>query len=117
MDCQRALEHVVVQEGQAVVNNLAQALMGELPAHNIDKGHGSISGILYQFCELSPSMLSQWLSAAVANAPERPRMDFLAALDSSLPRDDFNLSVRAFLDACRRERRFIPIAASLSRYR
>jgi len=111
LDCQRALEHVVVQEGQAIVNNLAQALMGELPAHNIDKGHGSISGILYQLCELSPSMLSQWISVAVANGPERPRMDFLAALDSSLPRDDFNLSVRAFLDACKNERKFFPIAA------
>jgi transportin-3 len=105
-DCQRALEYALFREGQAIVNNLARALMGELPAYSIDKGNGSIAGILYQFCEFSPPMLSQWITVAVADAPERPRMDFLAALDSSLPRDDFNLAVRAFLDACKRERKF-----------
>lgn len=105
-DCQRALERVLLSEGQAIVNNLSQALMGELPAYNIDTGHGSIAGILWRFCLLSPSMFGQWANAAVANAPERARIDFLAALDSSMPLDNFNLAVRAFMNACKKERKF-----------
>jgi transportin-3 len=104
-ECQQALEHVLVHEGQAIVNNLALALMGDLPAYSVDTGHGSIAGILWKLNLLSPSLVAQWMNIAIANAPERVRGDFLGALDSGLPREDFNLAVRAFMSACRRHRK------------
>lgn len=105
VDCQQALERVLVSEGQAIVSNLAGSLMGDLPAYTVDKGHGSIAGIIWKMNLLSPNMVAQWMSVAMSNAPERPRIDFMSALDSGLPRDDFNLTVRAFMSACERERR------------
>jgi transportin-3 len=105
-ECQQALEHVLVSEGQAVVNNLALAMMGDLPAYRVNNGHGSIAGILWKLNLLSPGLVAQWVNVALAQAPERTRMDFLGALDSGLPREDFNLAVRAFMSACGRHRKF-----------
>lgn len=105
-ECQQALEHVLIHEGQVVVNNLALALMGDLPAYYVDTGHGSIAGILWKLNLLSPGLVAQWMAIAIANAPERVRVDFLGALDSGLPREDFNLTVRAFMNACTRHRQF-----------
>ena len=80
--------------------------MGDLPAHSVDRGHGSIAGILWKLNLLSPSLAAQWMNAALVNAPERSRNDFLGAFDSGLPLEDFTLAVRAFMSACQRHRKF-----------
>jgi transportin-3 len=103
-ECQQALERVLISEGQAVATNLARASMGDLPAYSVDHGHGSIAGILWKLNLLSPSLVLQWMTVALAAAPERARIDFLGALDSGLPREDFNLAVRAFIAANGRHR-------------
>jgi len=105
-ECQQALEQVLVTEGQSIVNNLMLSLMGDLPAYIIDAGHGSIAGILWKMNLLNTAMVAQWMTVALANAPERARTDLMSVLDSGLPREDFNMAVRAFMSACRRARRF-----------
>ena len=40
------------------------------------------------------------------SAPERPRMEFVGVMKGGIPRKDFNCAVRAFMNACRREKRF-----------
>jgi hypothetical protein len=80
--------------------------MGELPAHSIDRGHGSIAGILWKLNLLSPAYVTQWMNVALASAPEQVRTEFLKALDSGLAREDFNAAVQAFMSACERHRKF-----------
>ena len=104
-DCQAALEHVLSQEGQPIVANLARAMVGELPAYN----ERQIPEILWKLNLLCPSLLSQWLAAAfhgVDQLPERAKVDLMGALSTGLARDEFSLAVRAFQSACHRERRF-----------
>ena len=103
-DWQHALENVLATEGQAIAQNLALALMGELPSYNLDSGNGSIAGILWKMNLMVPSIFAQWMTTALSPAPEPARQDFLSAMDSGLVRDDFNLSVRAFKSACDRHR-------------
>jgi transportin-3 len=105
-ESKQALEQALATEGQALAQNLALALMGELPAYNLDTGNGSIAGILWKMNLMSPSVVAQWMTAALAPAPEHARLDFLGALDSGLPREDFNLAVRALRSACDRHRKF-----------
>ena len=105
-DIQVAMEHVLGHEGQAVVNSLARALMGDLPAYSVDHGHGSIAGILWKLNLLCPSLVATWMATAISATPDRVRGEFLGALDSGLPREDFNLAVRAFMSACGRYRKF-----------
>ena len=105
-ECQQALEHVLINEGQGIAKNLALALMGDLPAYNVDHGSGSIAGILWKLNLLSPSLVLQWMAVALAASPEKARIDFLGALDSGLPREDFNQAVRSFIAACARHRKF-----------
>lgn len=105
-DCQKALEVVLLSEGQSIVSNLARSLMGDLPAYSIDRGHGSITGILWKLNLLSPAHVTQWMHVALASAPEQVRTEFLQALDSGLAREDFNATVRAFMSACERHRKF-----------
>ena len=103
-DCQEALERVLSQEGQKIVLNLARALTGDLPAYN----ERQIPETLWKLNLLCPRLLSQWLAAAFHgddNIPERAKVDFMAALDTGLARDEFTLAVRAFQAACQRERR------------
>lgn len=104
-ECQKALEVVLADEGQSIVNNLVLSLTGDLQAYNIDAGSGSIAGILWKLQLFSPGMLAQWMTIALANVPERPRMEFVGVMNSGVPRKDFNLAVRAFMNACKRERR------------
>ena len=104
-ECQAALESVLSQEGQNIVNNLARALLGELPAYSVDSGNGSIAGILWKLNLLCPGLLASWMLAALANAPERARSDFMSGLDSGLPREDFFMGVRALLSASDRHRK------------
>ena len=111
-DSQASLEHVLTAEGQAVVNNLARALMGDLPAYSVDTGHGSVAGILWKLNLLCPSLLVNWMSMALNTAPERVRGDFMGALESGLAREDFNLAVRAFMSAIARHRRMHKIPSA-----
>ena len=104
-ESQAALEHVLTNVGQAVVNNLARALMGDLPAYSVDLGHGSIAGILWKLNLLCPNLIAPWMNTALSPAPERTRGDFLGALDTGLQREDFNLAVRGFMSACGRHRK------------
>ena len=105
-DCQKALESVLADEGQSIINNLALSLTGDLPAYSVDVGNGSIAGILWKFQLFSPPMTAQLITVALANAPERPRMEFVGVMNGGVPRKDFNLAVRAFMSACKRERQF-----------
>lgn len=102
----QALEQVLATEGQAIAGKLALALMGELPAYNVESGNGSIAGILWKMNLMARSIFAQWMTAALAPAPEQARLDFMSAMDSNLIRDDFNLAVRAFMGACDRHRKF-----------
>jgi transportin-3 len=104
-ECQQALERVVAAEGQLIVKNLMLSLMGELPAYTIDRGQGSVAGILWKINLLMPSMVGQWMTTALEKAPERPRIDFTSILSSGLPREEFNVAVRGFMSACRRKPR------------
>lgn len=105
-ECQQSLEQVLLSEGQSIVNNLAHALIGDLPAYSLDHGHGSIAGILWKLNLLSPQHVAQWMNVALAGAPDRVRADFLQALDSGLAREDFNSAVRTFMSACGHHRKF-----------
>ena len=105
-DCQHALERVLASEGQSIVNNLVLSLTGDLQAYNVDAGTGSIAGILWKLKSLAPGMMAPWITVALGNAPERPRMEFAGVMNGEVPRKDFNLAVRAFMNACKRERRF-----------
>jgi len=101
--CQAALEHVLTQEGQTIVTNMARALMGELPTFGFQ-----VPELLWKINLLCPDLLARWLNtafAAHAAPPERAKVGFMGALDRGLPRDDFNLAVRAFMSACERERK------------
>jgi transportin-3 len=101
--CQASLEHVLTQEGQTIVTNMARAMMGELPTFS-----NQVPELLWKLNLLCPELLAQWLSTAFSTAispPERAKNGFMGALDRGLPRDDFNLAVRAFMSACERERK------------
>ena len=80
--------------------------MGDLPAYSVETGHGSIAGVLWKLNRISPALVSQWLATSLSGAPLRAREDFTGAMDSQLPREEFNLSVRAFMMACERYRKF-----------
>lgn len=92
------------QYGPEIVNRLAAALMGDLPAYCLDGGSGSIAGILYYFNQLSPPDLQLWLSAALECAPERLRNDLLRAIQSE-NQADFDIAVRSFKVASERHRK------------
>ena len=102
-ESQAALEQVLSREGQAIVVNLARAMMGDLPAFS-----NQIPEILWKLNLLCPGLLNQWLTSAFASTsalPERAKADFMSALNTGLARDEFSLVVRAFQSACDRERR------------
>ena len=102
-NCQAALEQVLTQEGQTVVNNMARAMMGELPTYS-----NQVPELLWKLNLLCPDLLAAWLNTAFnghATPPERAKVGFMGALNNGLPRDDFNLAVRAFMSACERERK------------
>ncbi|CAB9521003.1 Transportin-3 [Seminavis robusta] len=101
--CQAALEHALTQEGQTIVTNLARALMGELPNYG-----NQVPELMWKLNLLCPEHLAGWLTTAFTtamNPPERAKAGFMGALNRGLPRDDFNLAVRAFVSACERERK------------
>jgi transportin-3 len=103
-NCRAALENVLTAQGQAIVNNLARALMGDLPSYS-----NQIPELLWKLNLLCPTLLAKWLAAAFDSTPlpERAKNDFMGALDTGLARDEFNLAASAFQSACARERRFL----------
>jgi transportin-3 len=103
-DSQSALERVLLQEGRAVVDNLARSMVGELPLYT-NQG----PEILWKLNLLCPRLVAQWLASSfesVPPLPERAKNDFMGALETGLARDEFSLAARAFQSACERERRY-----------
>lgn len=99
-----ALEQALSREGQPIVNNLARAVIGDLPAYN----ERQIPETLWKLNLFNPQMLLQWLAAAfqgVDRIPERAKIEFMNALTTGLPCEEFSVVVRAFQDACGKERR------------
>ena len=85
------------------MNNVARAMMGELPTYS-----NQVPELLWKLNLLCPDLLAGWLNAAFAGhaaPPERAKVGFMGALNNGLPRDDFNLAVRAFMSACERDRK------------
>ena len=98
-----------MQEGQNLVNNMARAMMGDLPTYS-----NQLPELLWKLNLLCSEHLVQWLTTAFASAmspPERAKAGFMGALGNGLPRDDFNLAVRAFMNACERDRKMQQRAA------
>jgi transportin-3 len=100
-----ALERAIVADGQPLVINLAQALLGELPASRLDSGSGSIAGVLFHLNQLCPELLMQWIQPPLVSAPEHAKSAFLGALHNRVTRDEFNWSVRKFTSVCERNRK------------
>ncbi|KAL7479407.1 hypothetical protein ACHAW6_005139 [Cyclotella cf. meneghiniana] len=100
-----ALERAIVADGQPLVINLAQALLGELPASRLDSGSGSIAGVLFYLNQLCPDLLMQWIQPPLVSAPEHAKSAFLGALQNRVTRDEFNWSVRKFTSVCERNRK------------
>ena len=100
-----ALEQAILSEGQPLVTNLAQALLGDLPAYRLDSGSGSIAGVLFHLNELCPELLMQWIQPPLTCAPEHAKSQFLATLYNRVARDEFNSSVRRFTAVCERSRK------------
>jgi hypothetical protein len=98
-----AVERAVTKEGHAIVNNLARAMIGELPTCS-----NQIDDILWKLSLLYPNLIRQWLTDAFANmhtAPDGAKAEFMSALDTGLARDEFSGVINAFETACTRERR------------
>ncbi|KAL7536651.1 hypothetical protein ACHAXR_009842 [Thalassiosira sp. AJA248-18] len=101
-----ALEQAILKEGQPLVINLAQALLGDLPAYRLDSGGGSIAGVLFYLNQLCPELLLQWIQPPLTTAPEHAKSAFLVTLHNrGVARDEFNSSVRRFTAVCERSRK------------
>jgi len=100
-----SLEKVILNCGQAVVNNLAGALLGELPAYSLDRGSGSVAGVLWKLNELCPELVLQWIGGLLVQAPELSRREFIGALKDMVNRDEFNATLRKFKYDCERARK------------
>ena len=100
-----ALERAIIADGQPLVTNLAQALLGELPASRLDSGSGSIAGVLFYLNRLCPNLLIQWIQPSLMAAPDKAKAAFLGTLHNQVTRDEFNSSVRKFTSVCERTRK------------
>jgi transportin-3 len=102
-ESQAALDRVLLQEGRAVVDNLAKSMVGELPSYTSQGPE-----ILWKLNLLSPNLVNQWLITSFESVPlpERAKNDFMGALETGLARDEFSLAAKAFQSACERERMF-----------
>jgi len=103
--CKEALERAIVSDGQPIVNNLAKALLGDLPAYRLDYGNGSIAGVLHRLNDLCPELLLQWINPALTLVPESAKAAFVGTLVQKVSRDEFNSSVRRFVSICERNRK------------
>ena len=101
-----ALEQAIMKEGEPLVINLAQALLGDLPAYRLDHGSGSIAGVLFYLNMLCPKLLLQWIQPPLTSAPEHAKSAFLGSLQKQVSRrDEFNSNVRKFTVVCERSRK------------
>lgn len=101
-----ALEKAILAEGEPLVINLAQALLGDLPAYRLDHGSGSIAGVLFYLNMLCPQLLLQWIQPPLVSAPEHAKSAFLGSLQNQVSRrDEFNSNVRKFTSVCERSRK------------
>lgn len=100
-----ALERAILAEGQPLVINLAQSLLGDLPAYRLDSGSGSIAGVLFYLNQLCPDLLMQWIQPPLTTAPEHAKSAFLVTLHNRVAREEFNSSVRRFTAVCERSRK------------
>ena len=100
-----ALEQAILADGQPLVTNLAQALLGDLPAYRLDSGSGSIAGVLFYLNQLCPELLMQWIQPPLVTAPEHAKSAFLVTLHNRVDRATFNSSVRRFTTVCERNRK------------
>mmetsp|Transcript_9309 Transcript_9309/g.18906 ORF Transcript_9309/g.18906 Transcript_9309/m.18906 type:complete len:1050 (+) Transcript_9309:124-3273(+) len=100
-----ALERTIYVEGQPLVANLAQSLLGDLPLYRLDSGSGSIAGVLFFLNKLCPDLLMQWIQPPLMSAPDHAKNVFLGSLANQVDRDDFNSSVRKFTSVCERSRK------------
>jgi transportin-3 len=101
-----ALERAIMAEGEPLVINLAQALLGDLPAYRLDSGSGSIAGVLFYLNMLCPKLLLQWIQPPLVSAPEHAKNVFLGSLQKQeSQRDEFNSNVRKFTSVCERSRK------------
>mmetsp|Transcript_21609 Transcript_21609/g.44535 ORF Transcript_21609/g.44535 Transcript_21609/m.44535 type:complete len:1079 (-) Transcript_21609:1083-4319(-) len=101
----QALETAIITEGQPIVDNLAQALLGDLPAYRLDNDRGSIASVLFKLNELCPQLLMQWINPALTTAPPGPKDNFLHSLANKVSRDELNTTVRQFSNSCYRNRK------------
>jgi hypothetical protein len=100
-----AVEYALTENGQMVVNHLMGALTLRLPCYSKE-----IPDIIWKLNTLCPGLLTQWVTAALAQetrVSERYRMEFLNALGLGLSRGELRFGVEAFQDACYRERRHL----------
>lgn len=116
LQCKEALEKVIMKEGQAIVTNLAKALLGELPlySHSLDRGSGSIAGIIYQMNDLCPELLLQWMSEALKQAPDPAKTEFLTALVQRVSTDDFILRLKNLKELSERNRKILQNGGSIN---
>jgi len=96
--CQQALQAAILAEGPNIVSNIVRALAGELPAYHINRGSGSISGVVWKLNALCPELLMNWISAPLEAVPHsKPKKEFMDCLSQRGSRDEMNAVVRSFV--------------------
>lgn len=101
--CAEALEKTVTAECRPVVENLAGALLGELPVYRLSTEKGSIISLLFKIHKLCPALLVQWIEPVLASTPKHARTMLLSCFtDGNMYREAFNSSVVQFSIMCRR---------------
>lgn len=105
--CKDALEKAIIVEGQAIVTNLARALLGDLPlySHSLDRGSASIAGIIYQMNDLCPELLLKWMSEALQGAPDPAKTEFLTSLVQRSSTDEYIVKLKNLNGLCERNRK------------
>jgi len=106
-----AFYKAILSQGQAIVHNITLAIIGQLPAYCIDRGSGSIAGILWKLNFLINEYVVQWVSHTLhqyANSiPSTTscQADFMNALKNKVSRDDFVPVLIKFCAVCDRHRK------------
>ena len=101
-----SLNKTIQDEGSSLVNNLLQALIGNLPAYRIDNSNGSIASILYKIHKCCPTQVQQWMGPILSSLPQHISKPFILVFTSPTPfRDDVYRAVRKLFMDCERSRR------------
>jgi transportin-3 len=91
--------------GSDVVNQLIRSLRGDLPLYCLDRGNGSVSGVLFHLKVACAVEFQSWLSVALQGIPDRISRDFENAVNRQKDRNDFDVVVRTFKIALERYRK------------